>query len=600
MKYILRLLFIYLILSAAASFGAGFFLVKPPDLPYGGASAYRVAGSFLIFIEFLPAILCAGFLCGAANAFGKRDRAYILRLSPSIVKAFQETIVCVVLCTGILFGAEEIGRPLFRRIQEQKISRNARLTEYIGLTKKYLAGEEYFLAEKYILKAQEIAPENPEVQDLFARAEYETADSRRTQAARPAEDGPPAISLEGGAYTSFDLVRMAEDAYGRGAWFDAHFYAWAVLESTSERDPNYARAKRLASLAWNRLSSPEPFTDKEAGALFAKKREGYSALMEKNYLRAYYLFTDLQRDHPNDPDVAHYLNIAFQRTRDRYFFLDELPDLELFNNLDTVYFSYRRPDGGRDMVFIKGMVPVKGTGGAVLFLRNLSVSSYDSSGELERAFTAPFAKVFAQPVSDLDSDTRNALGGALRGKSVAYVMLEGVDPATEGKAVRPTFIFPENSAEGAPSFIFLGLPYEDLLLIVDCTRTSVPLYSLFQFLPLAPVYGFSAEVYMHELYTRIARPLVFAVILMAAALIAWHFRMAQTSTFFKLFWIFVPPGVTCIAYPVIGAVQFAVGAAIYSLTGLGSALCLGTILAAFAVAFGISAIALISRRSTRG
>jgi hypothetical protein len=605
MKIILRWTLIYFFIAGIATAAMGFFLIKPPELPYGGIAAFKLAGAGRLFFDALPAVLSAGFVCGAARSFGAVIRSYNTRFSQSIVRDFQETIISALICTTLVFAADEIGTPFLTRIQHDALVRAGHLSEYIASAQRHLETGEYVLASKYLQNALEIDENNAQALELFARAEYGEAEQLAVRhmgidESRSLQAAPSAFPGEEN-YTVFDLLKKADEAYAAASWFEAHYYASAALGLTTERDPNYARARRLASEAWNHLANPSEFTDAVSAAFFAKKREGYRALMDMDNLKAYHVFEQLNRQNDKDPDVAHYLAVAAERVRNTYFFLEDVPDISDFSGMTDIYFSIKNPDGNTDIVFIRGASPLEDSGKIVLFLQGFSVISYNADGAFEMSYSVPFAKMFAQPVADFDAATRRMLGVTAQDQSVPCVILEGVDSRTGSVVVKPYFSFAdENFPAYELPFVLLAMPYDDLQLLLNIGKNiqSAPLDSLFKFHSKAAFYGFSQEAYLHSLYTRIAAPLVFFLVMILSGIAAWNFRMTS-KIYFKLMWIFIPPVISGLSYLLIRALEFFVDTAAYTIISAARGAAPVFIAAGFVFVFAALTVIFVSRRDAR-
>jgi hypothetical protein len=272
-----------------------------------------------------------------------------------------------------------------------------------------------------------------------------------------------------------------------------------------------------------------------------------------------------------------------------------VPDIELFLNIENVYFSIDNPNGEKDIVSIKGMAPLEDSGKAVIFLRGLSILSYNAGGDFEMSLYAPFAKMYAQPASDFDERTRHDLGVSGKNRSVPCIMLEGVDSRTGEIVMQPDFLFVEEKPSLQLNLKMLAMPYSDLTVLIDSTRDIVSIASLFKFAPMAEKYGFSKEVFLHSLYTRIAYPLIFVIVMLFAAVAAWNFRL-ESKTYFKLLWVLIPPVLTALIYLIIEMSQFFVSVAIYSAIKAVPAVSFALVIVSFAVLFVAATLLFVSRR----
>jgi tetratricopeptide (TPR) repeat protein len=570
MKHIFRFILIYVFIACIGIVCTSFALNNARQTAYSD-DLYRLADAFIVFFRTLPAILCTGFICGASRTFGEGNRNYRVRFSPSIMQAFRETMICGLFCVALVFIAHEAGLPLLMYARQNNVRRAEYLNEYIIAAETHLNSGEYFLAKQYAQKALEISARNSDASALLEKAEYRQATEQGTRVTGAITDRrgyiAPSVLPDEEEYSVTRLLEKAKTAFAQNNWFDAHYYAITAMELTAERDPNYAEAKRLSSEAWNYLAAPESFANRSETALFEKKRLGYRSLVDGDDLKAYYIFKELSETIPNDPDVTHYLQISTERTRYKYFFMDEVPNLDLFMNISNVHFSVENPDGGRQIINFRGVAPLEDSGRVVLFLRQLSVSKFNQYGNFEMSYFVPFAKMFAQSAADLDDRTRRDLG-VRENMTIPCIMLEGIDYRSGGIALKPSFTFAGKYPTDEFTFSLLGIPYRDLLLLIDCSRANgiTPLDQLLKFAPIADKYGFSKEVYLHDLYTRLAYPLAFFLLILVSAIIAWDFRMTA-STYFKLLWILIPPVLTGMMYLIHEMIEFFVSVAIYAIIG---------------------------------
>jgi hypothetical protein len=106
----------------------------------------------------------------------------------------------------------------------------------------------------------------------------------------------------------------------------------------------------------------------------------------------------------NPPRQA--VEIAENRIKEKYFFIDETFEQKRFENANDVYFAYEYRDGSKDIVYFKGLTTIEETGNSIQYLRDLSIVTVDSNGKLYRTMTVPYAKVLPVSVEALNVSIR--------------------------------------------------------------------------------------------------------------------------------------------------------------------------------------------------
>jgi hypothetical protein len=189
-------------------------------------------------------------------------------------------------------------------------------------------------------------------------------------------------------------------------------------------------------------------------------------------------------------------------------------------------------------VFIHGITALKNTGGLVQYFRLFRISSYDRYGGLLQSIQVPYAKVIETE----------------EGKP--FVILAGLDRDNEGVISAPVYT-PARGDSMTSHSMFLNLPYEDLLQIIEASSgpETMPIPSLYSFIPKASLYGFSSEVFLQTLMSRLCYPFVLIILFLIFAILAWNYRIERTqSVSFR--WLFILPVLTAVIYFVLQATVY--------------------------------------------
>jgi hypothetical protein len=556
MKTIIRIVIVQILVLFIIT-----FLVSL-SMPYPDFPKVTISGRFMRslewFFEMLPTALIAAFIVGVSLEFGHTDVKKLPRFSSLMFAKYRFVLILSLVFIFLSLFAVELGSPLVRQRQEGVAARQKFFDEYLGLAQKYIDQENYELGLIYVQEARILFPDSEEAGDLYnlAESKFAAAEAQiRRSAPSPAAQTalPSTLTLpEDVQYTGEELIQKAQNSFDQGDWFDAHYFAELAIAGATISGQEHTLMRRISEDAWQRLSSPEIFKNDEASALFLRKKEGYTALIGGDFLKAYYLFYNLNELHPRDNDVIHYYEEAIQQVRERYFFLDEVSELAAFETAHDAYFALARPDGGRDIVYCRGITEMKDTGGTVQYLRQFNLSSYDRYGIFEKSIEAPYVKLIENS------------------GNTPLIMLVGIDRNKEGIMSQPVYTFADPAKESPDNiFLYLNLSYDNLSRILDASagaeRMSLP--SLYRFVPLASQYGFSSEVYLQALLLRLCYPFILLILYLAYAILAWNYRLGRAQIF-KFHWLVMLPVLTGVVYFLLECIRYVVKLLNYSFIGM--------------------------------
>ncbi|MBR0101070.1 MAG: hypothetical protein IJP90_15350, partial [Treponema sp.] len=257
-----------------------------------------------------------------------------------------------------------------------------------------------------------------------------------------------------------------------------------------------------------------------------------------------------------DPDVSKFLVIAEQRLVEQCFFIEEVENLRRFEAYNNIYFAIPHDDGSKDVVYIRGITPVKNSGRMVQYLRGFSLFTYSKDGDFLRSIYVPYAKMLSQTTDSFDESAKLHFGIKDSFKTVPYLMLECVSKTDRNGRISPVYEYDADyTKENEPylnNYFVLGLPQKDFNLLCDAAAGSrkMSLISLIRFLPKTLEYGYSYEVYNSDFLFRVTYPLIMLICCIFMACMAWNYRL-NDSQLFKFKWIFLMPAITVILYFVI-------------------------------------------------
>ena len=392
---------------------------------------------------------------------------------------------------------------------------------------KHRNAGEWFEANEFINICDRIWYDNPEMSalkdeitiNLEELRSRENMEEFRARAALNRERYRADISpLPEGQHpvNATQAITMSRVAYREERYFDSHWLAnlgmrLAVIGSAEE-----ASAVRLASDAWNMISSLAPNQrETRLYEIFNLKLSGYQAMEAGDWIRAYYIFQELLTYTPDDPDAKNYYAASEIGAKETAFFIDEM-ELSFGEILNGAVFS----------------LPVN-NGRAVL-----RFSSLTTSLDVAYGFGFEYMEV------DLNSSLRSSAASRyakiiphnLNGKMQTLVLTHALDRSDEENDFQSEWFFGSSPAGG----IFLDVSFEELLLIVGTRRglTNLQIDELFNASSQLGNAGYVHEVFQAEILNRLGTALFFLPMAIIVIVIAWRYRARKKPRY--LFILLLP------------------------------------------------------------
>ena len=552
MKKILLILFSFL--------GAGFLgcliydFCHTPDVELLNAAVgnYKFLSGIQAFTKILPGMIFSGFTLAFSIQFGRNSEGSFSRFSQAMFKRFKSIMIISLICTFFLSISSEALTLIVSRKKTALSNQPKLIREYITVGNNLLFQGKPEAAVAYASEALTLDRTNREAASLKNQAELkmnlqETKSVRilhETNIDELFQDSSSNIDTENLSQV-YALYLKAKSCWANEEYFSSHYYAECALKISSEKDPNVQELKELSAASWNKLSELHELARSEDQKLFLEKFDGYKALMEEDYLNAYYILKTIQIEHPemkNDSDLNFYEAIAEQKVNERTFFTDETWNLKSFETANDIYFTLKYDDGWQDIIYFKGMTEVKNTGGMVQYLRDLAIQSIDPDGNVHSSMRTPYAKVLTVSLKNINPLTKENLGIAKDVNYVPYILLKSIDRINHNNIVRPEYIFSDPSDGPGPDYTMLPMEFSDFQMMEVATLNpeTIPLGSLFRVINKASDYGYSSEVYAQVLLNRILYPLFILFIFLILAIFAWNNRL-DANQYFKATWIAVFP-----------------------------------------------------------
>ena len=553
MKKIIGILSIFLGIGLILCFVAGFISGVPDSVPKTSVTVYKFMTGLQYFSRFLPGIAITGFTVSCSVHFGRNAEGSTERFSKAMMDRFKIVMIISISIAFVLTLSYEVIGLLTSNKKNSIINRPKIVNEYISVGNKLFENGYYERAMSYADAALKLSPNEKRAVNLRDKADVEINRARTSnirfklyESVEEAEKVDRVVIDAQQINEVYKLYQKAQECYDKKEWFNAHYYSELGIKLATPKDPNLEELKKLSTAAWNNLTEYHNLAKSEGQLIFEKKYEGYLALVQKDDLKAYYIFRELylsSREMQSDPDVVFYLEIAENRINERSFFVDETFELKSFESANDVYFSYEFADGSRDVIYFKGMTAVASTGNSIQYLRALNVVSIDRSGEVFRTMTVPYAKVLPVSVKTLTPTTKALMGIDDSIDYVPYILLKSVGRDSPELHNEPLYTYASGETATTPEYILLSIPYSDFLILENTAGSpdSMSLPALFKLTHMAEKYGFCTEVYGQSFMNRAYYPLWILVIFILLASFGWNNRIGPTQ-YFKFSWAlaFIP------------------------------------------------------------
>lgn len=551
----------FLIIGFVLCLVFGFLYPHPVELINSAVFPYKFLSGLQYFLAFLPALFFAGFIISLAVHFGHNAEGGFKRFSKATLERYKLVIITSLICAFVLTLSNECFSILIKNKKENLINRPKIITEYVKVGNNLLNQGYCNRALNYANAALKLEPNSKEASILKDKAtveinRMETSNLHFKLYENDIESNTVDRVLINPEQISevYTLYQKAVECFNNEEWFNAHYYATLGINLATPKDPNLSNLKDIANEAWNNLTEFVKLQKNEDQNHFEKKYEGYLALHQKDDLKAYYIFKELSttsRELSIDPDVNFYLDVAENRIREKYFFVDETFEQESFEYANNIYFAYDYKDGSKDIVYFKGVTSVEETGNSIQYLRDLTIVTIDKDKEVYRTVKVPYAKVLPVSVESLNETTKQLLEIDEKTKSIPYLMLNSIGRSDSSIRITPTFTYATEQNVPNPSFLILPIPFDDFILLEKNTINpdTLSLIDLVKFVNIAEKYGFAETIFVQVLMNRLLFPLWILIILIFAATFAWHNRIGD-SQYFKFSWIFSFPFIIllCMAY----------------------------------------------------
>ena len=361
MKKIFGILSIFIGIGLIVSFVMGFLSDVPSTVPQSSVVVYKIMTSLQNFGRYIPGVAITGFVVSCSVHFGRNSEGSTERFSKAMMDRFKVVMIVSISVAFLLTICTEVLVLVTANKKASIINRPKIVNDYINVGNKLFDNGYYERAMNYADAALKLSPNEKNALNLRDRADVEINRARTSnirfklyESVEEAEKVDRVVIDAEQINEVYKLYEKAQTAYDKKEWFNAHYYSELGIKLATSKDPNLEELKKLSTAAWNNLTEYHNLAKTEGQLLFEKKYQGYLALVQKDDLKAYYIFRELyqsSREMQSDPDVVFYLQIAENRINERSFFVDETFELKSFESANDVYFAYEYADGSQDVIY---------------------------------------------------------------------------------------------------------------------------------------------------------------------------------------------------------------------------------------------------------
>jgi hypothetical protein len=555
---------------------------------------WRLVRGIVDFIGLFPALLLSALVIPLG--FMIDDDAGFARFSPRFILKIQGSILAAIIasaCYGLLFFAV---LPMAQEAQSAMRYKGELFNMAKQRAELHAAQREWQEAGRFLNICENIWYLSPSMDRLRqniiigvgslprdrqsgGKAGENTVRANDATVSRSAvRDAREALSLAGTALT--------EERY-----YDAHWLATLALRLARGGSVEAQEAVRVASLAWNALSSLEPgIREARNYDVYHLKRQGYEAMIANEWIRSYYIFMELSEQTPDDPDVANFLAMSRQGAAGVAFFIDELEG-DIGQNLTNAVFSIPLASSPRTLGSSALSTETSFGGRAVLRVESLlTYPDYSYAIGLDLiAFDGN-----NMPLYETQARYAKFVPMTVQGKDGLVILLRALDRHDETVRWEPAWEGPGRPDLGDAQ-IALDATYEHFLRLSKIRgRVDNLLWGdLLAMGSDSGNYGYVPQVFQAEILRRICSPMTLLPLSILAIIIGWRFRAAAKPKFLGFPMLGILPlvfnGATQLIYGLSGIVGLAL------LLSLGYPLAMGIFIGGSLILFILSLILLAAQ-----
>jgi hypothetical protein len=490
---------------------------------------WRLLRGVLTIADYFPALVLSAFVV----PFGYRikeeeDMVFVpanaASLSSAIIRAVTVSCIYGLLLFFIVPLASDAAENMQTKTTLYRKSRTAiRELLFKGgvLTAGGLTDTELSHARQYIAVCDYIWPEGNDIpserEEVYA--EIEQRKLRVSGNGRSDQEASVIGPLARQPVNAAEALRFAQTAMEEKRYYDTHWLAGLARRLAPDGSIEQNAASRLSVQALAAIERIEPSADDiRAHEHYQVKRDGYAAMIAEDWVRAYYIFLELQLLTPNDPDLENFIARCEEGIQSIAFFTDEVSMTSPLLKTDAVFSVPRIESGGR-LVFRAESLSLFNDAAYAL---NVEILGFDALRRPVYSIAVPYARI--TPVT---------IGG--RARSVVY--MRALDRHDKNLRWEPKWEGQHEGDAAGNAELVIDISYEDILIACEAevSDTNYRFASLHAAGKRLSDYGFVPEVFSVIEIRSISEPLMMLPFSIFAVIIGWRYRVRSRRARYALF-----------------------------------------------------------------
>jgi hypothetical protein len=487
---------------------------------------WRIAAACIDFATLYPALafsaLVIPFGLKEHSGSGYAGGAFVgdKSFSPRFLQYLTWPIITACIAAAVYAIVFFVLLPIAGNMKQSMIGRAGLFEAAFEKAEAYAAAGEWAEASRFLAIGEEIWPGNKDMEKI--KTDYGAGISAyHEQIRKAAEAGPE----EGDPLSSAEAMNQAETAFAEERWYDAHWLAILAERLARPGSAEIPVAQALAARAWNKIAELAPNAqEKERYALYRLKQDGYNAMLEQNWISAYYTFKELSVLTPNDPDVEHYLEDSTRGLAETAFFIDEI-DLSLGMVSRNPVFSLPADSetGERIVARFASMALLPD----YAYVWEPELVAVDKNGFFLYRVRSEYGKIIPVSISTREDTPREE----------AALLLRALDRTDHDKRREPAWTNEAGEAvdSGAAQVLF-DLDFDNFILLSRALEgpSGLGLGELFDAEKTLSGCGFVPEVFRAEILRRFSEPVFFLPLSVLALFLGWRFRARKKPRYVYL------------------------------------------------------------------
>ncbi|MDR2314374.1 MAG: hypothetical protein LBE02_07545 [Spirochaetaceae bacterium] len=522
-----KVFFLYLLAAFAGICAFSFIFPGQKEPLQAFKLGWSFSGGIITFIKIFPALafsaLVIPFGLNEHTEGGYAGTTYVgdKSFSPLFLKYFSWPVITASLSAAVYAVLFFLALPLTMNARASMTDRGELYHRARARAEAKISDQEWEEASRFISICDRIWPGSEEIDRLKttvanALAAYRQSLEKETSAD---DQGPVPIwmGIPGNPVNSADALRLAEAAFEKERYYDAHWLATLAQRLARAGSAEINAALTLAARAWEKIAALEPTVQEaERYSLYRMKRDAYEAMVAGDWIAAFYTFQDLASLTPDDPDVTKYLEDSRNGIAQAAFFIDEM-DLAIGNVQTGPVFSLPDPAGnGRFALRFASLASLPD----YAYAWGPELVAADREGNFRFRVSADYAKLM--PVASRDGE------GSLSDRVV--LLFRALDRTNKDRRWDPVWV------EGPPaenfdpvvgsSQLLLDLSYDDFILLSKIGQGlgGLNLQELYTAEKTFGAYGYASDAFRAEILRRLADPLFFLPVTVLILTIGWRYR----------------------------------------------------------------------------